>query len=82
MVVVEIHDRLHRLIEANSDYEEKLLSILQRDLGGEFYDINAGKSVMAISMDEEAYKIFYEHQYKKGSSYTKFLDDFLESRIG
>lgn len=81
MIVVEVHDRLCRFIESNPDYGEKLLAMLRSGLGGEFYDINVGKSVMAISMDEEAYGPFYEHQYKKGSSYTKFLDGFLESRI-
>ena len=82
IVVIEIPDKLRKFIESNSDYGEKLLNILRRDLEGEFHDINTGKSVMAISMDEEAYKIFYEHQYEKHSSYAKFLDDFLESIIG
>ena len=82
VIVVEIHDKLRKFIESNSDYNEKLLNILCENLKGKFHNVNAGKSVMAISMDEEAYKIFYEHQYKKGSSYTKFLDDFLENRIG
>lgn len=82
LVVVEIHDRLRRFIASNLDYEEKLLGMLHMDLGGKFHGIDVGKSVMAISMDEEAYGTFYEHQYRKGSSYTRFLDDFLESRIG
>lgn len=81
MIVVEVHDRLRRFMESNPDHREKLLAILRSGLEGEFYDVNVGKSVMAISMDEEAYGPFYEHQYKKGSSYTKFLDWFLESRI-
>ncbi len=81
IIVVEVHDRLRRFIESNLDHREKLLAMLRSGLGGEFYDINVGKSVMAISMDEDAYAPFYEHQYKKGSSYTKFLDWFLESRI-
>lgn len=82
MVVVEIHGKLRQFIESNPDYEEMLLNMLRKGMEGEFHDIDAGKSVMAISMDEKAYKAFYEHQYKKGSSYTKFLDGFLESRIG
>ena len=81
MIVVEIHDKLRQFIESNPDHMEKMLAMLRNGLEGKFYDINVGKSVMAISMDEEAYKPFYEHQYKKSVSYTKFLDEFLESRI-
>lgn len=82
VVVVEICDKLRLFIESSPDYEQKLLSMLQNEVGGQFHDINVGKSVMAISMNAEAFKTFYEQQYKKGSSYTKFLNSFLENKIG
>ena len=81
VIVVEVYDKLRRFIASNSDYEEKLLNILHNNLKGKFHNIDTGNSVMTISMDEEAYKIFFEHQYKKNSSYTKFLYSVLESRI-
>ena len=83
IVVVEINDRLRRFMGgSNPGYEAKLLDMLQVGLQGTFHSIYASKSVMAISMDEEAYGAFREHQYEKGSSFASFLDDFLESRIG
>ncbi|ABK76785.1 hypothetical protein CENSYa_0140 [Cenarchaeum symbiosum A] len=77
MVVIEIQDELRAFMEANIDYEEKILGMLRENLPGTFYAVNAGNSVAAISMDEEAYKIFYREQYEKNSSYTIFLNNFL-----
>lgn len=81
VVVVEVHDRLRGFIDSYPDYKEKLLDIFRGHLPGMFHRIDASRSVMAISMDEEAYKVFHEHQYGQDSSFTKFLDDFLENRI-
>lgn len=82
MVVIEIHDRLRRFIDSNIDYEEKLLGLLRRELPGKFHSIEVGNSVIAISMDDDAYKIFHDYQYDRGLSYTQFLDEFLEDKIG
>lgn len=81
MIVVEINDRLRQFISENVDYEDKLLNILEDGLAGKFYGANAGKLVMAISMDKEAHKIFHEYQYKRGSSYAQFLNKFLETKL-
>ncbi len=82
IVVCEINEKLGKFIKSTSNYREKLLNILKDNLDGKFYSIDAGNSVIAISMDDMAYKIFYEHQYNKGISYTRFLDEFLENKIG
>ena len=82
MVVAEIHEKLRRLIDSNADYEQKLLGLLRDNLKGKFHDVDAGNSVIAISMDEEAYGIFHEYQYDRGISYTEFLETFLEDKIG
>ena len=82
MVTVEIHDNLRRFMESNPDYKERLLEMLHDGLDGRFHDINTGESVMVISMDEDAYRIFHEHQYKLNSSYAEFLYGFLEDKIG
>ena len=82
MVVVEISGRLRQFVNTAPDYKARLLDMLQGDLPGKFHNIGASKSVMTISMDEEAYRIFHEHQYDRGSSYAEFLDDFLENRVG
>ena len=82
IVVCGINEMLQKFIMTNTDYREKLLDILKNNLDGKFHNIDTGKSVIAISMDDEAYKIFYEHQYKKDISYAEFLDKFLEDKIG
>lgn len=82
MLVLEIHEKLREFINTNPDYSERLLEILHGGLDGEFYSVDAGSSVMAISMDATAYKLFQDYQDNKGISYTKFLDKFLENKIG
>jgi len=82
LVVMEIHDLLRRFIDSNVDCEKKLLGILNSNLSGKFHDINIGKSVITVAMDEEAYKPFHSYQHDKGLSYTTFLNMFLESHVG
>ena len=57
------------------------MGILQERPDGIFYDVSVGKSAMAISMNDEAFKIFYVHQYEKEISYTKLLESVLENKI-
>lgn len=80
MIVAEISDQMRRFLESNGNDSQALLRILHEKLEGEFHEIDIGNSVMAISMDEEAYKIFYDHQYNKNISYTKFLESILETK--
>lgn len=81
LVVSEINASLGQFIQTNPDYKKKILDILQESLDGEFYDIDAGNSVIAISMNETAYKIFHISQYNNGVSYTQFLNTLLENKI-
>lgn len=81
IVVAEIRERLRRFIDSHVDYKERLLVILRDSIDGEFSSIDAGDSVVAISMDEEAFKRFHESQHGKGISYTLFLDKLLEDKI-
>lgn len=82
MVVVEIRETLRKFMDSDPKYREKLLELLNGSLPGSFYEVDSGKSIMAISMDDEAYGVFYEEQYKKNSSFTKFLNGFLKDKIG
>ncbi len=81
IIIIEIHNSLQEFINSHDDYGEKILYMLRNNLPGEFYDITAGESAMSISMNEDAYKIFHEHQYMKKISYTKFFNKFLENKI-
>lgn len=82
IIVCEVGERLGQFISANKDYREKLLKILHGGLDGSFYSVDATDVLISISMDEDAYRVFDEHQHKKGISFTRFLDMFLEDKIG
>lgn len=82
IVVCEVGEKLKKFIASNEDHQKKLLEILQNDLDGAFYKIDATDILISISMDATAYEEFDEHQHKKGISFTKFLNDFLEDKIG
>jgi len=82
LIVMEINDLLRKFIDSNTDCEKKLLDMMNNGMSGKFHNIHTGKSVIAVSMDEEAYKPFHEYQYEKGLSYTTFFNMFLESKIG
>ena len=82
MIVVEINELLRKFVDSGPEPEKKLLGLLNTNLSGKFYDVNMGKSVLAISMNDEAYKKFHEYQYKKGLSYGYLLNEFMEKHIG
>ena len=82
MVVMEIRDTLRRLMDSDPGWQEKVLEMLNRDLPGTFHGMDAGRSVIAVSMDDEAYGRFHEYQYGRGLSYTRFFDEFLGDKIG
>ena len=80
--MAEIRKTLREFISSNKDYREKLLDILRKNLEGEFYDIDSTTILITISMDKIAYNTFHEKQYKQNISFTQFLNDFLEDKIG
>ena len=82
LIVTETRKKLQEFISANKDYRKKLLDMLRRDLEGKFYDIDSTAILITISMDDVAYKTFYEKQYKQNISFTQFLNGFLEDKIG
>ena len=82
IIVAEIRKTLREFISSNKDYREKLLDILRKNLEGEFYDIDSTTILITISMDKIAYNTFHEKQYKQNISFTQFLNDFLEDKIG
>lgn len=81
MVVCDIRENLLRLIGSDDGYQDVLLNILRKRLEGEFYSVDAGQSVVAISMDARAYGAFRESQHNKGVSYTLFLEKVLKDGI-
>jgi len=82
MIVCEVSEKLGEFIQSNTDYKDKLLKIIRAGMDGKFYDIDATDVLITISMDKQAYKTFHDHQYKKGVSFTQFLNEFLENKIG
>ncbi len=82
IVVSEIREKLRQFIKSNDGYKEKILEILRNDLDGKFYNIDSTAILITISMDETAYQAFHDMQYKRGISFTKFLNSFLEDKIG
>ena len=81
VVVCETYEKLKNFIKSNADHKKRLLDILKSNITGEFYDIDTTNILVSISMDEEAYEIFHEQQYKKGVHFTEFLNTFLEDKI-
>ena len=82
MVICEISDTLRSFIASNDDYKKKLIMMLEQNIEGKFYEVNATDILVIISMDETAYKTFHDKQYKKDISFTEFLNEFLEDKIG
>ena len=82
MVVCELSDKLRDFIQSNSSYKEKLIEILRHGIDGIFYNIEATDVLIVISMDHIAYRTFHDKQYKKDISFTQFLNEFLENKIG
>ena len=82
IVICEISDTLKNFIQSNNDYKQKLINILKQDIEGVFYAVDATDILITISMDNIAYKTFHDKQYKKDISFTQFLNEFLEDKIG
>ena len=82
MVVCEIQNNVRKIIELDTEYRKTLLKILRKKIKGEFYAVDVGKSVIAISMDADAYQAFRESQHVRKVSYTQFLNGLLEDNIG
>ena len=82
MIICEISDVLKNFIQSNKDYKQKLINMLDRDIEGSFYAVDATDLLITISMDDTAYKTFHDKQYKKDISFTQFLNEFLEDKIG
>jgi len=81
MIVCEIHEKLKKFIQTNSDYGDKLLNVLNSTLDGKFYSLDATDILITISMDATAYHTFHDQQYKQKTSFTEFLNNFLEDKI-
>ena len=81
VVVCETYTKLKNFIKSNPNHKEKLLEILKLNISGEFYEIDTTDILVSISMDEQAYKIFHEQQYKKDVHFTEFLNTFLEDKL-
>ena len=89
--IVEIHnfivctmgEKLKNFVESNDGYVIKLLEILRNNLDGIFYDLDAenGRTI-AIETDPIGLKIFDEQQDKKDVTYSQFLNEFMEDKIG
>ena len=89
--IVEIHnfivctmgEKLKNFVESNDGYVIKLLEILRNNLDGIFYDLDAenGRTI-AIETDPIGLKVFDEQQDKKDITYSQFLNEFMEDKIG
>ena len=81
VIVCEIYEILKNFIKSNDNYKEKILEILRKKIQGEFYDLEATDILLTISMDEKVYKIFHDQQFKKGVSFSEFVNGFLEDEL-
>lgn len=77
LVVADIRNDLKRFLESGSDPNGRLLSLLQRQIDGEFYNVTVGANVIAISMNTVAYKTFRDFQYNRGKSYSDLLNELV-----
>ena len=81
MVVCDIRENLRTLMNSHAEYREMLLGVLHKRLDGEFYSVDAGRNVVAISMDARAYRAFYNSQHNEGVPYTMFLEGVLADGV-
>ena len=82
VIVCEIYEKLKNFIKTNDNYEEKIIEIFHKKIQGKFYEIEATDILLTISMDEKAFKTFHDQQFKKGVSFTEFVNSLLEEEIG
>lgn len=81
IVVCGLEPKLKKFIASHKDYRQILLKTLRKNLDGIFNTIDASDMFVSISMDDVAYDIFGEYQYKRNISFTKFLNDFLDDKL-
>lgn len=82
VIVCEIHEKLRNFIKSNDNHKEKILEILRNRIQGEIYELESTDVLLTISMDEKAFKTFHDQQFKKGVSFTEFVNNLLEEEIG
>ena len=82
VVVCETFDKLNEYVKSNDDSNEKLLSILKNNMNGEFFSLDINDILITIEMDKTAFELFHESQNKQGVSFTRFLNIFLEDKLG
>jgi len=82
VIVCIMEEKLRNFSQSKPDHKEKILEILRKKIRGKFYEIETTPQLLTISMDEEAYKTFYEQQFKKDVSFTEFVNKLLEEELG
>lgn len=82
IVVCETFDKLTEYVKSHDNANEKLLSILKNNMTGEFFSLDVNDILITIQMDKIAFEQFHESQTKKGVSFTRFLNTFLEDKLG
>lgn len=81
-VVCMMNERLQNFIKSNEDYVEKLLEIFKNNIDGAFYDIDASNGrTITIEMDQIGLKRFNEEEANNGTTYSQFLNKFVEDKI-
>jgi len=81
VIVCEIYEKLKNFINSNENHKQKILEILEKNIQGEFYELESTDILLTISMDEKAFKTFHEQQFQKGISFTEFLNNLLEEKL-
>ena len=74
LVVADIYENLKKFLDMDADPEGRLITLLKKQIEGEFYSVIIGTAVIAISMDSVAYKTFHDFQYNRSKSYSDLLD--------
>lgn len=80
IVVCEISPKLRQFIGRNMNHQDKIIKILRTYLDGEFYKVDTTNSLITVSMNKMAFRIFDESQ-RRDISFTEFLNTFLEDKI-
>lgn len=81
VIVCYIQDKLKNFIKINPENQKTILQIFENKISGKFYDLEITEKLLTLSMDEEAYKTFYDQQFKKDISFTEFVNTLLEDEI-
>ena len=81
VIVCYIQDKLKNFIKSNPENQKLILEIFNNKISGKFYDIEITEKLLTLSMDEEAYKTFYNQQFEKDISFSEFVNNLLEEEI-